>query len=247
MVWVDYMRTLSNPSSAKTDDLLHLQNTPLLKPTTDCPIIAKGAVMVANCNRQDRYLLPVWESAHLAAARAYSKPGMGMGLRLNESMTHHPPLRWRPLCLWIWVRPWVIAQQVIIGPLVDARTVAMTQNTGSDTFIVCSPRLNAAQCWKDTAPKKARVRRREVDGRVKMEMWAHWKSSRWVAEPQTWLPAVCSDQLVTPSGWPVSKPPWMNSHFQTNQDFLSTFCFSRRHISRDIVDTIAGRSCPAFS
>ena len=96
MVWVDYMRTLSNPSSAKTNDLLHLQNTPLLKPTTDCPIIAKGAVMVANCNRQDRYLLPVWESAHLAAARAYSKPGMGMGLRLNESMTHPPPPRWRP-------------------------------------------------------------------------------------------------------------------------------------------------------
>ena len=91
MVWEDYMRTLCNPCSAKTNDLPHLQNTPLLKPTTDCPIIAKGAVMVANCNRQDRYLLPVWESAHLAAARAYSKPGMGMGLRLNESMTHHPP------------------------------------------------------------------------------------------------------------------------------------------------------------
>ena len=156
MVWVDYMRTLSNPSSAKTNDLLHLQNTPLLKPTTDCPIIAKGAVMVANCNRQDRYLLPVWESAHLAAARAYSKPGMGMGLRLNESMTHPPPHRWRLLGLWIWVRPWVIAQQVIIGPLVDARTVAMTQNTGSDTFIVCSPRSTVERraVLKRHRPKK---------------------------------------------------------------------------------------------
>ena len=78
-----------------------------------------------------------------------------MGLRLNESMTH-PPLRWRPLCLWIWVRPWVMAQQVIIGPLVDARTVDMTRNTGSDTFIVCSPRSTVERraVLKRHRPKK---------------------------------------------------------------------------------------------
>ena len=93
-------------------------------------------------------------------------------------------LWWRPLCLWIWVRPWVIAQQVIIGPLVDARTVDMTQT------LVQTHSLFARHGWTQSSVEKTSPQKRPGSG-----------DGRWMAEWK-WR---CELIEKAAAGWPNLK------------------------------------------